>query len=63
MAKEFLNRSGVMLLQAVIGLSYIDEQEILSMHGKRNRLGSPSCSAKAALPYAALFQPISLRVV
>jgi len=29
MAKEFLNRSGVMLLQAVIGLSYIDEQEII----------------------------------
>src|SRR5262245_17006085 len=38
MAKEFLNRSGVMLLQAVIGLSCIDVQKILSTHGKRNRL-------------------------
>jgi Na+/citrate or Na+/malate symporter len=29
MAKEFLNRSAVMILRAVIGLSYIDEQEII----------------------------------
>src|SRR5262249_38130930 len=51
-AKEFSNRSGVMLLRAVIGLSYIDAQEILSRHGKRNRLSSPPCSAKSALPHA-----------
>jgi len=63
MSEKFLNCSGVMLLQAVIGLSYIDEQQILSMHGKRNRLSSPSCSAKSALPHASLFQPISLRAV